>query len=93
MPAECFLPTVVIVSLGSFIRVEDARQEVWVYHDEYVHHKLPDVSSEVVSEDSDDVFNGDLDNGNWAVADLGSTPEGAVPGRTRKIRQSFRPTQ
>lgn len=43
----------------------------------------------MVAEDLDDVYDGNLDDGDWAVADLESTPKNAVDGRSRKIRKSF----
>lgn len=35
------------------------------------------------------VYSGDLDGGNWAVADFDSTPRRAVAGRAMKVRDSF----
>lgn len=88
--AKCFLPTVNVVSLESFIRVEDACRELRTYRGEDVCGKSPGAPSEVSAEDLDAVYDCDLDGGDWALIDLEATPDGTVAGRAREIRESFR---
>lgn len=51
--------------------------------------KSPGTPSEVVAEDLAVVHGGDLDNGNWALAALKSTPGGTAAGRARHIHEFF----
>lgn len=60
------------------------------YRGEYLRDKLFGAPSEAVSENRNAFYDGDLDDGNWAMADLESTPEGSEAGRAWKIRERFR---
>lgn len=52
---ECFLPTIDVVSQGSYIRFSDARRELRMNSGEYVRDRLPSAHYEVVAEDLDAV--------------------------------------
>lgn len=91
--AQRFLSAIPFVSLGSFIRNEDLQNELRVFRGEYVRDKFPDASSEMVAKDLNADYDGDLDNGDWAGADLESTPGSAVAGGARKIHKSFHAIQ
>lgn len=84
------LPAVAFDGLGSSIRIKDERQELWVYRGKEDREKLPGAPIEVVAEDLNSVYNCALIDGDWAVTDLESTPEGAVcPGLAGEICKSF----
>lgn len=55
----------------------------------YVRDKSPGAYSEVVAEELDAVYNGDLDDGDWTVADLESTPGVGVASRAKEIRNFY----
>lgn len=78
-----FLPagTVTVISLASFIRVEDARHELRVYPGQNILKTLPGTPSMVATENLNDVYDGNLENDDCAVADLESIPGGAVAAR------------
>lgn len=59
----------------------------------HVHVKFPDVPSEALAEALDAVYNGDLDDGDWALADLECTPGSTVAGRAGEIHEYFRRVQ
>lgn len=83
-----FLPAVSIVSLQSFLQIEHAQQELWVYRGEFIQDKAPGAPSEVVAEDQNTVYDRDLDDGDWVVADLESNHESAVVSREWEICES-----
>lgn len=70
--------------------MKDARRELWIYHGKYFRDKSPGTHSEVVADDLDDVYDGDLNDGDWALADLEPTTGGTVAGHVREICESFR---
>lgn len=87
--AERFLPAVAFVGLGSFIQGEDARSELRTFRGELVRDKLPGAPSEVVAEDLGAVYNGDSEDGDWALADFESRIGDTVAGSRREIRESL----
>lgn len=51
---------------------------------------MPGTPSEIVAEDSDAVYDGDLEDGDWAVEDLKCIPRNAIAERALEIRKCFR---
>lgn len=88
-PAERFLLNVVVVGLVSIIRTENAQCKLQVYGDEYVDAKSHGALGKAANDDLDDVYNNELDEGDWTTADFASIPEGAVAGRVRKLWDCF----
>lgn len=86
-PAKIFLHAVVFVSLGSFIQGENTRYELLVYRGKYVCDKLPGAPCEIVAESLDVVYNGDVDDGDWAVAELEHAPGGIIAGHAWEFRE------
>lgn len=60
-----FIPSDAVVSLESFIRVEDERHELRVYCGEYIRDKLLGAPIEVVAKELNVVYNGDSDDDDW----------------------------
>lgn len=69
--------------------MEDGRRELQIYLGECIRHKFAVALSEVVAIDLDAVHDGHFDNSRRALADLNSSSNDTVAGRTRKIRKSF----
>lgn len=86
---ERFLPAAAIGSLGSFTRDEDALHALRVHRGEYVRDKSLGVPREVAAEDFDVAYDGSLNDGVWAVADIESTHGSTVAGRAKEISESF----
>lgn len=62
---------------------------MWIYHREYIFLKLPGAASLPIVADLDALYDGFLENGNWAVAILKSTLDSAVADRAGEIRKCF----
>lgn len=91
--AERFQPAIGFVSLESLLQVGDAQHELRVCCDEYVRDNLQCVPRKMVDEDLGTVYHGDLDDSDWTVEDLDSTPRSASAGHVREICESFRRIQ
>lgn len=67
----------------------DAPGELRAFHGYYVYRKLPDVPIKTVADSLDDVYDGDLDDGDWMVTYLKSIPMGTIASRSRNNRECF----
>lgn len=74
--AKRFPSAVAVVSVGSFIQIEDAQLKLQVYCGEFFREKLPGVPNEVGAEKQDAFNHCDLGDGNWAMVDFAITPWG-----------------
>lgn len=66
---------------------------MWVYRGEYVRGTLPSAPSKTAADDSGAVYDGDLDDGDWEVADLEPTPGDVFASRPQKIQECLRRVQ
>lgn len=73
--------------------MEDARRRLQIYPGKYVRDKSPGAPSEVIVEVMDDVYNGNLNDGDWTLGDLQSTADATVAGREMEISESFSRSQ
>lgn len=70
--------------------MEAARGVLWTYRGKNIWDESPGVPSEVISEDFEDLYDGDLDHDDWALAEPESTRNVISSGRSRDIHESSR---
>lgn len=90
-PFKRFLPGISAVSLNGLwiMSLEGAFRALRVNYGEVIFDRSPSMQDEAAVANLDAVYDGDMDDYEWVVADIDSTPERAVATCAKEIQECF----